>query len=373
MRPARLPIPPHPHGFHYNGFPCRILIFSSPVLTRDFSYSLPKRLIARQPADRRDASRLLCLGALGEISDSRFSRLPEHLQGGDLLVLNDTRVIPARLFAKKETGGRVEIMLERILNARGLLVQLRAGKTPRPGALLWLDEETCLKVAGRRGELFLLDYEGREPLPELLNRLGQTPLPPYLDRAAEALDKARYQTVFAKRPGAVAAPTAGLHFTRGLLNTLQARGIDHVFLTLHVGAGTFQPVRVEEITRHKMHSESMALSAETARRINETRANGGRIVAVGTTVVKALESAAGSGRLKPCAGGTDLFIYPGFKFKVADLLLSNFHLPRSTLLMLVSAFAGRAAVLNAYRHAVEAEYRFYSYGDAMLLHRKDAV
>ena len=343
------------------------------MLTRDFSYPLPDRLIARQPAARRDAARLLCLGALGEISDSRFSRLPEHLQGGDLLVLNDTRVIPARLFAKKETGGRVEIMLERILNARGLLVQLRAGKTPRPGALLWLDEETCLKVAGRRGELFLLDYEGQEPLSELLNRLGQTPLPPYLDRAAEASDKARYQTVFAKRPGAVAAPTAGLHFTRALLDTLQARGIDHVFLTLHVGAGTFQPVRVEQITRHKMHSESMALSAETARRINATKSNGGRIVAVGTTVVKALESAAGSGQLKPCAGETDLFIYPGFKFKAADLLLTNFHLPRSTLLMLVSAFAGRAAVLNAYRHAVKAEYRFYSYGDAMLLHRKDAV
>ena len=343
------------------------------MLTRDFSYALPERLIARHPADRRDAARLLCLSALGEISDSRFSRLPDHLQSGDLLVLNDTRVIPARLFAKKATGGKIEIMLERILNAQRLLVQLRAGKTPRPGALLWLDEETSLKVAGRRGELFLLDYNGQEPLPELLNRLGQTPLPPYLNRAAQTSDKERYQTVFAKRPGAVAAPTAGLHFTHGLLEKLQARGIDHVCLTLHVGAGTFQPVRVEQITRHKMHSESMALSAETARRINETRANGGRIVAVGTTVVKALESAAGSGRLKPYAGETDLFIYPGFKFNVADRLLTNFHLPKSTLLMLVAAFAGRAAVLNAYRHAVKAGYRFYSYGDAMLLHRKDAV
>ena len=343
------------------------------MLTGDFSYSLPKRLIARHPAERRDASRLLCLGASGEIIDSRFSRLPDHLQSGDLLVLNDTRVIPARLFARKETGGKVEIMLERILHAQRLLVQLRAGKTPRPGSLLWLDETTCFKVAGRQGALFLLDYDGKAPLPELLNRLGQTPLPPYLERAALAMDQERYQTVFSKRPGAVAAPTAGLHFTSGLLDRLRAHGIDHVFLTLHIGAGTFQPVRAEHISSHKMHSEYMRLSAAAAGRINHSRANGGRIVAVGTTVVKALETAAGSGRLKPYAGQTDLFIYPGFKFNVADRLLTNFHLPRSTLLMLVCAFAGQAAVLNAYRHAIKAQYRFYSYGDAMLLHKKDAV
>ena len=343
------------------------------MLTRDFSYQLPEQLIAAYPAAERDASRLLCLGAAGDIIDSQFSKLPDHLQSGDLIVLNDTRVIPARLFARKESGGKVEIMLERILNPQSLLAQLRAGKTPRPGALLWLDKETHFRVAGRQDALFLLDYDGKEPLPELLNRLGQTPLPPYIDRAARTLDKERYQTVFSKKPGAVAAPTAGLHFTARILNRLQANGIDHVCLTLHVGAGTFQPVRVADIARHRMHSESMRISAEAARRINQTRANGGRILAVGTTVVKALETAAAAGQLKAYAGETGLFIYPGFKFKVADLLLTNFHLPKSTLLMLVCAFAGREAVLNAYRHAIKAQYRFYSYGDAMLLHRKDAL
>lgn len=335
--------------------------------TSDFSYGLPDELIAQYPTADRDSSRMLCLEPEGKLTDSLFKQFTDYLKPDDLIVLNDTRVIPARLFARKETGGKVEIMLERIRDEKTLLVQLRASKSPKPGTQLLLDEKTSFEVLERSGDMYLLGYEGEEQITNVLNRLGHMPLPPYINREDESADKERYQTVFSDKLGAVAAPTAGLHFTQQLLDDLKEKGIDNTRLTLHVGAGTFQPVRVDDVTNHQMHSEYMRVPLEVVEKINETKRNGGRILAVGTTVVRSLETAARNGDLSNFEGDTDIFIYPGFKFKVVDMMLTNFHLSESTLLMLVSAFAGQENIMSAYQHAIKEKYRFYSYGDAMLI------
>jgi S-adenosylmethionine:tRNA ribosyltransferase-isomerase len=331
----------------------------------DFRYELPPELIAQVPLAERSASRLLVVdGRTGELSDSRFSAIAERLAPGDLLVLNETRVLPARLMGRKPSGGRVELLLERILGERQGLFQLRASKRMKTGAVIAIDGGGEARVAGREGELFLLDFD-RSLLP-LLETRGAVPLPPYIERAPLAADRERYQTVFARVPGAVAAPTAGLHFDDGLFEVIEARGIETARITLHVGAGTFSPVRSERVENHRLHPERFEIGGETIAAIERTRQRGGRVVAVGTTTVRALESAARRG-LAATTGETDLFIYPGFRFRVVDMLVTNFHLPESSLLMLVAAFAGRETTLKAYRHAVAQRYRFFSYGDAMLL------
>ena len=335
--------------------------------TSDFSYDLPEELIAQYPLADRDSSRLLCLESDGKITDNAFKNIANYLKSGDLIVLNDTRVIPARLYARKETGGKVEIMLERIRDENTLLVQLRASKSPKPGTKLLLDESISFDVLGRSGDMYLLSYDGEEQLTDIIDRLGHMPLPPYIERSDETDDKDRYQTVFSENLGAVAAPTAGLHFTDEILKDLKDKGVDNARLTLHVGAGTFQPVRVDNVTEHKMHSEYARVSASVVKKIHETKNNGGRVLAVGTTVVRSLETAAKGGVLTSFEGDTDIFIYPGFKFNVVDMMLTNFHLSESTLLMLVSAFAGKENIMNAYQHAIKGKYRFYSYGDAMLI------
>lgn len=335
----------------------------------DFHYDLPEALIAQRPLPERSASRLLCLGrANGEVGDRHFVELPALLSPGDLLVFNDTRVIPARLFAHKETGGRVEILIERLLDAHHCLAQVRASKTPREGGLLVLEDGSRLQVTGRQGSFFCLRVEPpADSLTDLLQRLGHMPLPPYIQREDELADQERYQTVYARAPGAVAAPTAGLHFDEGLLDQLQAMGLSFTQVTLHVGAGTFQPVRAENIEDHRMHAEYLEVNEQACADIQAARARGGRVIAVGTTAVRSLETAAAAGDLQPFSGDSRLFIYPGYRFRVVDGMITNFHLPASTLLMLVSAFAGREHVMAAYRHAVAARYRFFSYGDAMLI------
>jgi S-adenosylmethionine:tRNA ribosyltransferase-isomerase len=335
------------------------------VRRADFHFELPEELIAQQPLAERSASRMLTLdGATGAIADRRIRDFPELLNAGDLLVFNDTRVIPARLFALKESGGKVEILLERPLEERTALVHARASKPLRPDMPLQCRGGT-LRVIEKRGDLWVIELP--EPALGFFEAHGQMPLPPYIRREPEAADARRYQSVFAKHRGAVAAPTASLHFDDSLLAAIDARGVQRAFITLHVGAGTFQPVRTEAVGAHVMHAEFVEVNADTCERIAATRARGGRVVAVGTTVVRALESAAGGGSLAPYVGDSSLFIVPGFRFRVADALLTNFHLPESTLLMLVSAFAGREAVMRAYRHAVESRYRFFSYGDAMFV------
>ena len=333
----------------------------------DFDYSLPPDLIAQYPASARSAARLLALdGASGALVDARFADLPRFLRRGDLLVLNDTRVIPARLYGRKASGGRIEIMIERITGGDTALAHLRASRAPRPGAVLEVDSGGELRVTGRQGSLFELCAQ--EPLAELLERCGHVPLPPYIARPDEREDRERYQTVYARRPGAVAAPTAGLHFDAELFSVLEAMGVRRCFLTLHVGAGTFQPVRTPRLREHRMHAEWLSVGEDAVREIEAARARGARVVAVGTTSVRALETLADRrGALAPYQGETRLFIYPGYRFRVVDAMVTNFHLPRSTLLMLVSAFAGRENVLAAYRHAVARRYRFYSYGDAMFI------
>ena len=334
----------------------------------DFDYQLPPHLIADHPSQPRSASRLLQVPATGAFRDAGMVDFPDCLRDGDLLVFNDTRVIPARLFGHKASGGRVEVLVERLLDERRVLAHVRASKSPRPGTRLSLAEGALeAEVAGRQGELFELVFAGPAPVLELLEQYGHVPLPPYIERPDQACDRDDYQTVFARRPGAVAAPTAGLHFDQELLAAIEARGVRSTCVTLHVGAGTFQPVRVERIEDHVMHAEYVDVSQQACDRVAETRAAGGRVVAVGTTVVRSLESAAAGGRLQPFSGDTRLFITPGYRFRVVDALLTNFHLPRSTLLMLVCAFAGRQRVMAAYRHAIERGYRFYSYGDAMFL------
>jgi S-adenosylmethionine:tRNA ribosyltransferase-isomerase len=342
----------------------------------DFHYELPAELIAQHPLPRRSAGRLLTLDAGGQPADRMIAELPQLLAPGDLLVFNDTRVIPARLFGRKATGGRVEIMVERLLGDGALLAQLGVSKTPRPGAEITLDGDVGrLRVTDREADLFRLQLLGEEDLLSVLERAGQLPLPPYIEHAPDAADAERYQTVFAREPGAVAAPTAGLHFDQPLLAALRDAGVRTATLTLHVGAGTFQPVRVDDLAEHQMHAERYRIDPALCEALAETRARGGRMVAVGTTVARALESAAAlqetAGRdLQPCAGETRLFITPGYRFRVVDCLLTNFHLPESTLIMLVCAFGGYESVMAAYRHAVAQAYRFFSYGDAMLLSRK---
>jgi S-adenosylmethionine:tRNA ribosyltransferase-isomerase len=334
----------------------------------DFSYNLPNHLIAQHPVDERGHSRLLCLdGVTGAVNDSLFPDLLDMIHPGDLLVLNDTRVIPARLFGTKETGGKVEIMVERVLDNGKILAQLRASKSSRPGTTIRIGESVNFEIEARPDDMFVLINNSDQPVMEILQKFGHIPLPPYIQREDDKQDRSRYQTVYAREPGAVAAPTAGLHFTEELLQRLQDNGIELVYVTLHVGAGTFQPVRTEEIEAHKMHKETVQVSEQVCRKIVEARGRGGRIIAVGTTSVRCLETAATSGVLMPYHGETDIFIYPGFNFRVVDALITNFHLPESTLLMLVCAFAGRENVMSAYAHAIAQEYRFYSYGDAMFL------
>lgn len=342
----------------------------------DFHYDLPEALIAQFPAERRSASRLLEVAPDGTLSDRQMRDFATRIDAGDLLIFNDTRVIPARLFGRKPTGGRVEVLIERVLGEREVLAQVGASKTPKAGAEILIDLEAgeppaVLVMQGRRDDLFHLELQGAGDIDTLMQRVGRLPLPPYIDHAAGDFDAERYQTVFATRPGAVAAPTAGLHFDDALLEALRARGVELATLTLHVGAGTFQPLRVDDLSEHRMHAERYEVSAELCEQIARTRARGGRVVAVGTTVTRALESAAHDGVLVAGAGETRLFITPGYRFQVVDRLLTNFHLPESTLLMLVSAFAGYERIMAAYRHAVEQRYRFFSYGDAMLLTRTD--
>jgi len=336
----------------------------------DFHYSLPAELIAQFPASPRTASRLMHLdGASGAVRDLRFTDLPSLLRAGDLLVFNDTRVIPARVHGRKDSGGRIEVLIERIRDAHRVLAQVRASKPPKPGQKLALEGDVTVEVRGREGEFYELAFDGEAPVTEVLERIGHVPLPPYITRPDETTDRERYQTVYARHRGAVAAPTAGLHFDAAMLAALEARGVERAFVTLHVGAGTFQPVRVDDIREHRMHAESLSVSPATCDRIKAAKQEGRRVVAVGTTVVRALETAAHDGSIVPFEGETDIFIYPGYGFRVVDALLTNFHLPESTLLMLVCAFGGTANVLNAYRHAVEEKYRFYSYGDAMFVTR----
>lgn len=301
-------------------------------------------------------------------ADSQFVDLPNQLRAGDLLVMNDSRVLHARLLGRKDSGGQVEILVERMLSSGDVLAQVRASKSPQPGSRLWLESALDVDVLGREGEFYRLRFAGDAA--ELIERHGRLPLPPYIDRAAGVPDEERYQTVYAREKGSVAAPTAGLHFDRDLLSRLHEMGVGIAYVTLHVGAGTFQPVRVSNLAEHRMHTERYELPSSTVDAIAKTRAAGGRIVAVGTTSLRALESAALEGGLKVGAGETALFVTPGFQFRVVDMLITNFHLPKSTLLMLISAFAGLEEIRSAYRHAVSEKYRFFSYGDAMLLHRK---
>ena len=339
---------------------------------RDFRFDLPPELIAQHPPARRGDSRLLALdGATGALVDRMFRELPDLLRPGDLLVFNDTRVIPARLFGRKVSGGRFELLVERVLDSRRALVHLRASRPPKPGGRLLFDAGFTATVLDRRGELFEIGIEADVALPELLERHGRVPLPPYITHEPTPEDRERYQTIYARQPGAVAAPTAGLHFEQSVLDRLAEQGVEQAFVTLHVGAGTFQPPRVERIAEHAMHAELIEVGAETCARIQAARAAGRRVVAVGTTVVRALETAAGDRDLpRPWRGDTRIFIYPGYRFRCVDALITNFHLPESTLLMLVAAFAGHAEILRAYRHAVERRYRFFSYGDAMFLTRR---
>lgn len=334
----------------------------------DFHFDLPAELIAQAPLAERSASRMLVLDGAGDrLVDGRFRDLLALLQPGDLLVFNDTRVIPARLFGRKSTGGEVEVLIERVLSGPVVRAQMRASKTPKEGTRLELGDGVPATVLGRDGEFFLIRFETPEPLESVLHRIGRMPLPPYIKDVDHQRDTMRYQTVFARELGAVAAPTAGLHFDAPLLDELQARGVQFGHVTLHVGAGTFQPMRVESVHEHTMHSEWLNVGAELCERMRATRAAGRRVVAVGTTVVRALESAMRDGEVKPFAGETRIFIFPGYRIRSVDALVTNFHLPESTLLMLVSAFAGRERVLAAYRHAVEQRYRFFSYGDAMFI------
>ena len=337
----------------------------------DFDFHLPPELIAQHPASERTASRLLHV-VHGTLHDRQFADLPQLIEPGDLLVFNDTRVIRARLFGQKDSGGQVEVLIERIVDRNHAVAQIRASKSPRPGSRIVLENAFALTVTGRTGEqseFFTLELSGDGDLYTLIEQHGHLPLPPYITHAAAPDDEARYQTVFARHPGAVAAPTAGLHFDQAMLATLRARGVGLAWLTLHVGAGTFQPVRVKNLAEHRMHAERFDIPQATVDAIERTRARGGRIIAVGTTSLRALEAAAQRGELHAGAAETDIFITPGYRFRIVDRLITNFHLPKSTLLMLVSAFAGSDTLRAAYRHAVEQRYRFFSYGDAMLLER----
>lgn len=339
--------------------------------TLDFDFYLPEALIAQHPTKNRSASRLLRLdGNTGNIQDAMFTDLLEALNSGDLLVLNDTRVIKARLFGEKSTGGKIEVMIERVVDAHHAQAQIKASRAPKTGSKLMIAGKVEAEVIGRQEDLFLLQFNDSHEVMDILDLHGNLPLPPYITHAADADDENRYQTVFAKHAGAVAAPTAGLHFDDTMLNQLKDKGVNIAFVTLHVGAGTFKPVKAALIADHKMHSEIYTIPQATIDLIKTTRDHGGKVTAVGTTALRALESAAQHPTLQAGQGETAIFITPGFSFKVVDRLLTNFHLPKSTLLMLVSAFAGFENTMRAYQHAIEKQYRFFSYGDAMLIERK---
>ena len=338
------------------------LIPCAPMRISDFNYELPDELIARYPTAQRRGSRLLEVGS--DVSDRQFSDLPTLLRAGDLLVFNDTKVIPARLHGHKESGGRVEILIERITGDTTALAHIRASKSPQLGGKLLVDNNV-VTVTGREGEIFTLEFA--VPVLPLLQRIGEMPLPPYLERGAEESDSTRYQTVYAREPGAVAAPTAGLHFDEAMLQETRELGVQHAWVTLHVGAGTFQALRQENVEENKLHCESVEVDTAVCDAVTATRKSGGRVIAVGTTSVRALECASTTGEIQPFRGETDLFILPGYRFRSVDAVLTNFHLPQSSLLMLVAAFAGSERVLHAYQHAVREKYRFFSYGDAMFL------
>jgi len=342
---------------------------TSTMKLSDFDYDLPPQLIAQEALQDRGASRLLVLNEDGQCHDRGFRDLLALIQPEDLLVFNNTKVLPARLFGQKSTGGQIEVLVERLLDDRRLLAHIRSSKSPKAGARLTLENAFDAEVLGRQGALFELSFESEKTAVQLLQEHGHMPLPPYIERADTPEDHARYQTVFAQRPGAVAAPTAGLHFDNELLAALKEKGVATAEVTLHVGAGTFQPVRTEDLSEHVMHSEWIDVSASVCQAVDECRKRAGKVVAVGTTTVRSLESAARGGVLKPFQGDTDIFITPGYEFQVIDRLITNFHLPKSTLLMLISAFSGYERVKRAYRHAIEEEYRFFSYGDAMYLSR----
>ncbi|MCH1488722.1 MAG: tRNA preQ1(34) S-adenosylmethionine ribosyltransferase-isomerase QueA [Pseudomonadales bacterium] len=336
---------------------------------QDFDYQLPAELIAQHPAQQRSSSRLLQLGrASGEISHRQFTDLLELVQSNDLLVFNDTRVIPARLFGEKDTGGKVEVLIERLTGGTRGMAQIRASKSPKAGAEIRLPEGLALKVVDRIDDMYLIESVGEMSLPMILQAVGHIPLPPYIERGDEQEDRERYQTVYSKREGAVAAPTAGLHFDEVLLEKLASKGAQFAFVTLHVGAGTFQPVRVDDLAEHVMHSEYAEVSSQVCNQVRETKARGGRVIAIGTTAVRCLETASPApGWIEPYYGDTELFITPGYRFKNVDAMLTNFHLPESTLLMLVSAFAGVDNTKAAYSAAIAEQYRFYSYGDATFI------
>jgi S-adenosylmethionine:tRNA ribosyltransferase-isomerase len=341
----------------------------------DFDFELPEELIAKYPASVRTASRMLKLnGASGEVQHAQFTDIVDIAEPGDLLVFNNTRVIPARLYGHKESGGKVEVMLERVLSDNTALAHIRASKSPKPGALLTLEGHIKVNVLGREDALFHIQFEvdanAKQTIFDLLEQYGHMPLPPYIDRPDEDADKERYQTVYNKKPGAVAAPTAGLHFDDAILEKLKDKGVNTAFVTLHVGAGTFQPVRAQNIEDHEMHAEYAEVTSDVVNLVKQTKATGKRVIAVGTTSVRSLESAAQntpSGSIETFLSDTNIFIYPGYQFKVVDCMLTNFHLPQSTLMMLISAFTSRDAVMNAYQEAIEQKYRFFSYGDAMFI------
>jgi S-adenosylmethionine:tRNA ribosyltransferase-isomerase len=334
----------------------------------DFDYNLPNELIARYPLPNRSESRLLCLdGRDGAIQHRHFSNLLDLLTDKVLLVLNNTRVIPARLFGQKESGGRVEILVERVLDDHRVLAHVRASKPPKPQTRVLFDDDICLEMVARHDDLFEFRCLDERPVLDVIEAIGQIPLPPYFQREAEASDVANYQTVYAQHKGSVAAPTAGLHFDAALLEALRAKGVGLAYLTLHVGAGTFAPVRVDRIAEHRMHAEYIEVSESVCEQVRQTKARGGRVIAVGTTSARSLETASLSGEIKAFHGNTDIFIYPGIPFRCIDGLITNFHAPKSSLLMLVSAFAGYEHIMQAYRTAIDHQYRFFSYGDAMFL------
>ena len=334
----------------------------------DYDYSLPKSLIAQYPTTERTDSRMLYLHRLsGEVEDRQFQDLLALLNPGDLLILNNSKVMPARLYGEKETGGKVELLLERVISATQVLSHIKVSKALKPGGVIVLNDGVRLVMQEREGALYRLALEGADDIFQVMEQQGHMPLPPYMEREDELEDQSRYQTVYARYDGSVAAPTSGLHFTEALLDQLHRKGVQVAEITLHVGAGTFQPIKVDDIAEHQMHQEWIDVPESVCQQIVQTKQQGGRVIAVGTTSVRSLETAALSSKLRSYQGETDIFIYPGFNFQVIDGMITNFHLPRSTLLLLVSAFASRESVLAAYHHAIEQQYRFFSYGDAMLI------